>query len=177
MFVVFLHGPPAAGKHTIGTRLAQRLDLPLFHNHLAVDLARSLFDFGTPGFIALREQIWLASFRAAVAEDRSFIFTFNPEATVAPDLIGRLQALVEAASGKVHYIELKCPDSVVESRLADPSRAAFGKLRDVPLYRSIRAAGGFAFPPLPPPLLVIDTAAVSAEAAAAVIQRAIAGPQ
>lgn len=173
MIVVFLHGPPAAGKHTIGTLLAQRLGLPLFHNHLAVDLAKSLFDFGTPGFIALREEIWIASFRAAVAADRSFVFTFNPEATVDPALIGRLQDVVEAAGGKVHYVELQCPESVVELRLADESRAAFGKLRDVSLYQSIRATGGFDFPPLPKPLLVVDTSTSSAEAAAGAIQQAL----
>lgn len=174
MIVVFLHGPPAAGKHTVGSLLAQRLDVPLFHNHLAVDLAKSLFDFGTPGFIALREQIWLASFRAAAAANKSFVFTFNPEASVDPALIGRLQDIVESAGGKVHYIELRCAQEVVESRLNAQSRAAFGKLRDVEVYRSIAAAGGFDFPPLPRPLLMVDSAALSAEAAATAIQQSLA---
>ena len=46
MFVVFLYGPPASGKHTIGKRLSALLNIPLFHNHLTVDLATTLFEFG-----------------------------------------------------------------------------------------------------------------------------------
>jgi hypothetical protein len=86
----------------------------------------------------------------------SFIFTFNPEATVDPGLIARLQGTI-VPRGKVHFIELRCPQAVVEERLASGSRGAFGKLQDVDLYRSIRDAGGFEFPPMPASLLVIDS--------------------
>lgn len=51
MQVIFLHGPAASGKHTIGSALSRLTGLPRFHNHLAVDADLSLFPFGDPSFI------------------------------------------------------------------------------------------------------------------------------
>jgi hypothetical protein len=173
MYCVFLHGPPACGKHTIGTLLSALLGVPLFHNHLTVDLAAALHEFGTPGFVALRERVWLAAFETAAATGRSFIFTFAPERSVDPQLIGCLQRAIDRRGGRTVYIELHCGDAEVLSRLGNDSRAAFGKLRDADLYRRIRDAGGFEFPALPTPLLVVDTGVVAPAVAAARIRAAL----
>ncbi len=53
MIAVFIHGPAAAGKYTIGSHLSERIGLPFFYNHLTVDLVRTLFEFGTKEFIHL----------------------------------------------------------------------------------------------------------------------------
>lgn len=157
MFVVFLHGPAASGKHTIGKLLAERTGLPLFHNHLAVDLVSALFPFGSPGFVALRARLWLAAFEEAADAGRSFIFTFHPEATVDPALIPQMQAVVDSAGGRVLYVELMAPRDTILERLGNESRAAFGKLTDRGLYEQIERDGGFEFPPLPAPLLCLET--------------------
>ncbi len=171
--VLFLHGPAASGKHTIGTLVAEKLGWPLFHNHLTVDLVTSLFDFGTEGFVALREAIWRESFAAAADAGRSFVFTFNPERTVRPALIGELQELVEARGGEVLYVELACSDAEVERRIGNASRQQFGKLTDVGLYRDIRDGGGFDFPPLPEAMIVVDTEARPPEESAGLISSAV----
>jgi hypothetical protein len=173
MFVVFLHGPAASGKYTIGKALSTRLGIPLFHNHLTVDLAAALFAFGTPGFVKLREEVWLASFAAAAEAGQSFIFTFHPEATVDFGLITKLQRVVSRYGGVIHFVEICCAEAVVEVRLASESRAAFGKLRDVALYRSIREAGGFRFPALPSPLTVIDSETTNPAGAVVAIVEAL----
>ena len=111
MYVVFLHGPPAAGKHTIGTLLAARLGIPLFHNHLTVDLAKTLFAFGTPGFVALRAAVWREAFALAARERRSFFFTFNPEATVEPSMVEELASSIET-TGEALLVELLCAEEV-----------------------------------------------------------------
>lgn len=176
MQVAFIHGPPACGKHTIGRAVADRLGWPLFHNHLAVDLALALFEFGSPGFRRLREATWLEAFAAAAAERRSFVFTFHPEATVDPAFIGRACGLVTAAGGSVRFVELTCADEQIERRLGEPGRARFGKLRSVEFYRQLRDSGAFAFPPLPTPLLSVATDRMDAEQAAALIATRLAGP-
>jgi hypothetical protein len=173
MFVLFLHGPAAAGKHTIGSILSGRLGLPLFHNHLTVDLVSTLFEFGSDGFVGLRAEIWKGAFRRAAEAGRSFIFTFNPEATVQPELIGELERLVTDAGGVVHYVELCCSDAVVVERIALASRSAFGKLTDPDAYREIRRSGGFDFPALPEALVRVDTERLAPEAAAACIVEAL----
>lgn len=174
MIVVFIHGPVASGKHTIGKLLAGRTGLPLVHNHLAVDEALARFPFGSPGFLDLRAKLWRAAFEEAAAARRSFIFTFNPEATVDPQLIEEMHAIIERAGGRVHYVELACPREAILARLGNESRSAFGKMTDRGLYEDIERQGGFEFPPLPEPLLRIDTGQVTAEAAAARIAAALA---
>jgi hypothetical protein len=164
--VVFLYGPPAAGKLTIARLVCERTGLALFHNHLVVDLATSLFEFGSPPFVELRERIWLDAMRLASETGRSLCFTFNPEATVRGDFPARARGVVERAGGRVLFVELVCPERELERRIEAPARAAFGKLRSLDRYRELRAAGAFEFPELPEPVLRLDTALLEPEAAA-----------
>jgi len=157
MDVLFLHGPAAVGEYTIGTLLSTLLDRPLFHNHLVVDAVLGLFEFGSPAFCQAREDMWLTAFKTAAVVGQSFVFTFTLEASVAPDLVSRLQAEVSERGGRVWYVELVCSAASQEVRLQHPARAQFAKLRDVTVLRSLRAQGVFDFPALPPPLLRIDT--------------------
>lgn len=173
MRVICIHGPAAAGKYTIGSLLSQRTELPLFHNHLTVDLAKTLFEFGTPEFSRIRASIWRLVFLEAALAKRSFIFTFNPEKTVDPGLIFELVESVSKVSGRVDFVELTCPRETVLQRLGNQSRLAFQKLTDPDLYLQFEAAGGFQFPPLPKPLLSIDTSKVAAERAATLIEEAM----
>ena len=169
MYVIFIHGPPAVGKYTIGKLVSDHLHMPLYHNHLAVDLATCLFDFGSEAFKLLRESIWLKSFELAAAHGQSFIFTFNPEATVAEDLIPRLMNLLRSNGGDVLFVELACAEETVLARLSESSRRQFGKLTDREVYMATRDAGGFKHRPLPEPLLRIDTDLMDARAAADLI--------
>jgi shikimate kinase len=60
MKLIFLHGLPGVGKLTVGRELAKLTEFRVFHNHLAVDLVESIFEFGSQPFVELREAIWLA---------------------------------------------------------------------------------------------------------------------
>lgn len=174
MFVVFIHGPAASGKHTIGTHLSRLTGLPLFHNHLAVDAAKSLFAFGTPSFNKVRATVWRTAFAEAAAADQSFIFTFHPEASVEPSLIEDLCKSISSRGGRVHFIELLCSRDSILHRISDANRSNFGKLTDADLYRQIESEGGFDFPALPDPLLVVNTEELAPTVAAEAIARAIA---
>lgn len=173
MRVVFLHGPAASGKHTIGTLVAHQLGIPLFHNHLAVDAALCLFAFGTAGFQRIRAGLWQLCFDEAAAAGQSFVFTFHPEASVDPGLVQRLVASVEAHGGTVAFVELACSVDATLARLGEPSRKAFKKLADPALYRSIEQSGGFSFPPLPAPVVSVDTELHSPQQAADIIVAAL----
>lgn len=168
MQLVFLHGPMAVGKLTVARALAARTGLPLFHNHLVVDALHAAFAFGSAPFVKLREQMWLAVFEEAARAGRSLIFTFAPEATVRPAFIPDTVAAVEGQGGRVRFVALTVPVAEQERRLADESRAEFGKLRDVAFLRRLSAEGGLVYPPIASEL-VIDTARHAPEAAAALI--------
>jgi hypothetical protein len=162
MKVAFLHGPPAAGKLTIARELATLTSWRLFHNHLTVNLALAVYDFGTPGFIALREQIWFAVFRRALADKLpGLLFTFSPENSVPQRFIDELFAELAANGGDVIPVELSTSAAEIERRMANESRHREGKLTDVALYRELRDAGVFSTPVIPGTRLRIDTTAVT----------------
>jgi chloramphenicol 3-O-phosphotransferase len=160
MKLIFLHGPAASGKLTIGRALHELTGFRLFHNHLVVDALLAVFQFGSSSFVRLREQIWLSVFQAAARDGISLIFTFAPESTVNPEFIDRAIAEIENAGGRIHFVELTCPIEELERRIENPSRAQYLKLRSVEVFRNIRRNNGNRFPPLPSSGLTIDTSAV-----------------
>jgi hypothetical protein len=169
MDLIFLHGAPAVGKLTVARELAQMTGLRLFHNHLIVDAITTVFDFGTEPFILLREQVWIAIFREAAKRNVSLIFTFAPERTVGPCFIQHTIDAVESAGGRVLFVALTCPMEELERRIESASRAAFGKLRSLALFRELKQTGAFAYPPLPDSGLSIDTSQMSPREAASTI--------
>ena len=107
MVLLCLHGLPGVGKFTVGRELEALTGFPLFHNHLTVDLVTTLFDFGSPEFVDLREHIWLEAFqRAARAGLPGLIFTFAGERTVPEGFVQRASDAVEGAGGEVVFVEL-----------------------------------------------------------------------
>ncbi|QNI37143.1 AAA family ATPase [Edaphobacter albus] len=165
MKLIFLYGPPAAGKLTVGRALQQRTGLRLFHNHLVVDTLLSVFPFGSPSFVKLREQTWLSVFDAAARDGISLIFTFAPEATVNPSFIESAISTVQKAGGEICFVELTCPIDVIEQRMENPSRAQFLKLRSVEFFRESRSKGAYCFPKFPADL-TLDTSTVEPPEAA-----------
>jgi hypothetical protein len=159
MRLVFIHGPAASGKLTVARELAALTGLPLFHNHLIVDALLAVFPFGSEAFVQLREAMWLDVFAAAAAGKRSLIFTFHPEASVAPDFPARVVALVEAAGGQVDFVALTCAPDVVDARVEAASRQASGKLSSRALLHELEAKGAFTYPPIPA-AIEIDTGVV-----------------
>ena len=169
MRLVFIHGPPAVGKLTVARELAQLTGLPLFHNHLAVDVLTPLFEFGSPSFVRLRELIWLSVFQETAKNEISLIFTFAPERTVRPSFVQDTISTVEARGGVVHFVRLTCDAREAERRLTSPSRTEFGKLKSLDQYRALTRAGAFDYPELPA-ALTVDTGALSPREAAVTIR-------
>ena len=149
--------------------LAELTGLPLFHNHLAVDVLTPLFEFGSASFVKLRELIWLSVFQEAAKNDVSLIFTFAPERTVRASFIQDTITTIEARGGVVHFVRLTCNAGEIEHRLTSPSRTEFGKLQSLDQYQTLTRAGAFDYPELPAGL-TIDTGAVSPREAAVAIR-------
>ncbi len=175
MRLIFIYGPPAAGKLTVGRILADRTGIPLFHNHLVVDAVGAVFPFGSTEFIRLREQFWMETFAAAARSGRSLIFTFAPEASVADDFPRRVSDLVNAAGGQIIYIALTVNDAEQELRIGSRARAEFGKLRSLELLRELRPSMRRCEAGMPEAKLVIDTTTTMPSDTADAIARALEG--
>ncbi|GJL92550.1 shikimate kinase [Hyphococcus sp.] len=166
MILIFVYGPPAAGKYTVSRKLAELTGLPLFHNHLIVDAVAALFPFGSASFVRLREQFWLDAISAACTEGRSLIFTFQPEASVSPGFAGRVTGLVKSAGGEIKFVHLKLSAQGQMERIANEDRGKFGKLRDAELLRTLQDEFEACENAMPASDMTIDTETTSPEAAA-----------
>ncbi|HJU55530.1 MAG TPA: AAA family ATPase [Pyrinomonadaceae bacterium] len=170
MKLIFLHGLPGVGKLTVARELAQLTGFPVFHNHLAVDLVGSVFEFGSRPFVELREKVWLAMFSQAVAARLDgLIFTFAYDRSVSDRFIGEVRKIVEEDSGTILFVELKCSVEELEKRITDSSRESFGKLTSVEQFRELSQAGAFVDPGIPAERLVIETTKLTAPDAARLI--------
>jgi hypothetical protein len=174
MKLIFIYGLPASGKLTVAQELVAVTGYKLFHNHLVVDLLQTVFEFGSPEFVALREEFWLSIFdKACRSQLPGMIFTFAPESTVRPGFIGNVIKTVEAAGGEVDFIELTCPLPEVKRRMANLSRHQHKKLTSVPLFEQLHDEGSFAADYMPAPKLSIDTSVNQPARAALEIARAL----
>lgn len=171
MILVFLHGMPGVGKLTVGEELARRTGYRLFHNHLTVDLATAVFEFGSPGFIDLREHIWLEVFRRAAEEEIPLVFTFAAERTVGEAFVERARDLVEGAGGEIVFVELRCDPDELGRRVESPERRRFGKLASAETLRSLARDGVLYHLEVPPGArsVRLDTTTLSPEDTAAEI--------
>jgi len=168
--LIFLFGLPGVGKLTVGRELANLTGFKLFHNHLAVDLVGSVFEFGSQPFVELREKIWLAVFSEATAAGLSgLIFTFAFDRTVRSAFIEDTREVIESSGGEILFVELRCSTEELENRIEHVSRKKFGKLSDVEGFRQLKEAGAFVDPGIPEERLVVDTTSLSASDAANLI--------
>jgi hypothetical protein len=158
MKLIFIYGLPATGKLTVAQELVAITGYRLFHNHLVVDTLLSVFEFGSPEFVELREEFWLSIFdKACRSQLPGLIFTFAPEATVRPEFIGKTISTVAAAGGEVDFIELTCPLPELKRRMGGLSRLQYKKLTSVPLFEQLHEEGSFDASYMPAPRLSIDT--------------------
>ena len=128
MKLIIIYGPPAAGKLTVATDIAEKTGYKLFHNHLSIDCVKPVFDFGTPPFLRMIELIRYGMIAEAAREDVSLIHTFVYAFGEDDEHFARLIASCEDNGGEVHLVLLTCSDEVLRQRIGSESRVRIGKL-------------------------------------------------
>lgn len=172
MHLVFIHGPAAAGKYTVGRELAVLTGYELYHNHLVVDEVLKHHAFGTPEFVAMRDRAWRDYFsQYPNVANPDIIFTFNPENSVPQVFIDWLFAEMPRRAVQLISVEVTAIEAVLENRMASAQRQQFRKLTDLALYRQLRDSGVFASPVIPHTALRIDTGTMTPVEAARTIAR------
>ncbi|HEX2207513.1 MAG TPA: AAA family ATPase [Longimicrobium sp.] len=137
--LVFIIGPPAVGKMTVGHALARRTGLRLFHNHHTIDLVLKFFPFGTPPFARLVDEFRRRIFEE-VAESPlpGLIFTYVWAFDIPADhaSVARLADIFASRGGRVVYVELEATQeerlrrNETEFRLAEkPSKRDVARSR------------------------------------------------
>ncbi len=132
MKLVFIYGPPAAGKLTVATELARTTGFKLFHNHLSVNLLTPVFEFGSRPFFKLIDKFRLEVIEEAAAEQISgLIFTFCYAPGINDAFVESVVRAVERHAGQVCFVRLYCERASLEARVTAENRHAHGKLIDV----------------------------------------------
>ncbi len=134
MTFVLIYGPPAVGKLTVATELAELTGFKVFHNHVSADIAEAIFSRNGSSFGHVVKGINQVVFQEAARGEIDLIFTFvyahpqdEPELRWLLDIFGD-----GAAKGaRILLVQLTCEREVLEVRLGEASRRAYGKIKDV----------------------------------------------
>ena len=109
MHFVFVFGPPAVGKMTVGRELAAITGYRLLHNHMTIEPVLGIFEFGSPSFGRLVDE-----FRRRIIEEAlcaglpGLVFTMVWGLDLPEDraLVSSYVDLVGGAGGRVSFVEL-----------------------------------------------------------------------
>lgn len=130
MKLIVLYGPPASGKYTLAKDIAEKTGFKLFHNHLTVDLLKSVFEFGTPDFFRLSQMFRLEVFAEAAKQNISgVIFTFVYWKKIDDEFIKKLLSTVTENGGEVVFIQVYCEKAELLKRVHEESRKEFQKIK------------------------------------------------
>jgi hypothetical protein len=108
--LVFIVGPPAVGKMTVGAALQRITGLRLFHNHQSIEAVLPIFGFGTPAFNRLVGEFRRRVFEeAAESELPGLIFTFVWAFDQKGDheFVRGLKQIFERRGGRSVFVELE----------------------------------------------------------------------
>jgi chloramphenicol 3-O-phosphotransferase len=123
MKLVFLHGAPASGKLTVAKALLRIVPGRLMDNHAAIDFARTIFDFGAPGFWELVHSVRYSAIDAAAGHGVSLLVTTfcyaEPDDRTQYD---QFEAIMQRHGGELLPVFLHCSREEAARRVGNPDR-------------------------------------------------------
>jgi len=138
MKLIFIYGPPGAGKLTVAKELRRATGFKLFDNHVSIECVETVFDFGTEPFGRLVSQIRLDVIEEAARHGvAGLIFTFVYAHPQDAPFVEKICAAVERHGGEVCLVQLTCDKNSLEQRVPAEARARRGKVATLELLREI----------------------------------------
>ena len=129
MRLLFLHGPPASGKRTVAEAVIHLVGGRLFDNHAAVDFARTVLDFDTPGFWDLVHSARLVAVEKAAQYGAGLVV--QTACYSHPDdlaFIEDFERVLARHGGSLLPVFLSCSRRTLEERVGSADRVARGKV-------------------------------------------------
>jgi len=170
--LVFLYGPPAVGKLTIGEALSERTGFSLVHNHLTINVAQQVLEYGTQPYFDLVAELRLAVFKAAAGQKVNLITTF----VYAPEdkeFVQNVVSAVEEEGGKVLFVRLYADSDTLLVRVLNEKRKQLQKIHNAESLLTFMQKWDLSTTIEHPNKLSINTASMSAEDAADIIENYI----
>ena len=163
MKLLFLHGSPATGKLTVAKALLRIVPGRLMDNHAVIDFARTVFDFGAPGFWELVHSVRYSAMDAAAAHDVSLLVTtFCYAEPDDREQFGKFEEIVQHRGGELLPVFLHCSREEAVRRLGNPDRVERQKMTSAESLANYLDSYDFTAVPRPD-CLTLDTDVASAE--------------
>ena len=129
MKLLLLHGAPAVGKLTVAKALLRIVPGRLMDNHAAIDLARTIFEFGAPGFWELVHDVRRSAMNAAAEHGVPLLVTtFCYAEPEDREQFGQIEEIVQRHSGELLPVFLHCSREEALRRVGNPDRVERRKL-------------------------------------------------
>jgi adenylate kinase family enzyme len=173
MKLIFIYGPPAAGKLTVATDLAAMTGYKLVDNHKATDFLEEVFPRSDarlhPWRSKLGRKIRIDLVTAAAEADVNLIITFAPLSAGMFDFIRDITEAVNAHDGKSCLVQLLPSQEVLEARVLSEPRKGI-KIDNVERWHELTDNNEGAFATFPDmEHLVLDNSALTPKQAAQAI--------
>ena len=173
MKLIFLYGPPAAGKLTVATELAGITGYKLIDNHKATDFLEEVFPRSDaqlhPWRSKLGRKIRIDLVNAAAEADVNLIITFAPLSAGMFDFIRDIAQAVTGSGGELCMVQLLPSREVLEARVLSESRRHV-KIDSVERWHELTDNNEGAFATFPDnEHLVLDNSALTPQQAAQAI--------
>lgn len=174
MNLIFIYGPPAVGKQTVGEALARQLGYRILDNHKSVEMLRQLFPFEDPRLNVIRRKLQgkfrLEMFEEAAKAGVDFITTCAIAGPQHFDFYRQTAAAIEKHGGHVLFVQLAPSREAMLERVTQNSRKGIKIETQERLLQLLRNEPEL-FDTFPDrEHLTLDNSALSAEEAAAEIK-------
>jgi len=137
MKLIYIYGPPAAGKLEVAKQLAKITGFRLFHNHLTADYVSSIFTLKDETSNKLKCQMVYRMLEAAIKYNvEGIIFTKVYDAG-DKDFVKKIIEIIEENSGEVLFVKLYCAPEKLYERVTNSSRKKFDKVKSVEHLKKI----------------------------------------
>jgi ATPase related to the helicase subunit of the Holliday junction resolvase len=169
MRLMFIYGPPGVGKLTVANEIAGRTGFKVFHNHLSIDAIEPIFEFGSKSFGRLVNLIRCETIGEAARQNVDLIYTFCYAKGSDDENVKRITEIVEENGGEVCFVLLTCDEETLCSRIKEPTRTSFRKVKDIGLLRKLLEQYDLYSTVPDRESLCIDNTNISPDAAAAMV--------
>ena len=130
MKLIFIHGAPASGKLTVAKALLRIIEGRLFDNHAAIDIARTVFDFGAPGFWELVHSVRLSVLNAASEQCVPvLVMTFCYSDPEDRTIFKEFESIIQQHKGLLLPVFLSCSETELLRRVSNADRIEHGKIK------------------------------------------------
>jgi hypothetical protein len=126
MNLVFVYGPPAAGKLTVAKELSKITGYKVFNNHLLVGCVSDIFSYDDPKWKETRNRLArkyrLELYAEAAKAGIDLVTTYGGSSKNAFDFFADVVKEVEKNNGNVYFAQLMPTKEALMERVTAPSR-------------------------------------------------------